>query len=632
MKYFDNLKLGRKLALLVCSTLIVLTCGSVALVQYMRQTMIDARIVELRALTDSALALAGNLQQRVEKGEISRDDAVREFTRIARTLVYDHGQGYIFAYRMDGIAVAMPDLAMVGSNRLDVLVGGRPVVREIREAVRPTGSGVIQYDFTRPNTTVAVPKLSYAAMFPAWDMFVGTGVYIDDLEAQIATLRFNVLLGVAGVAGLLVSLAWAISRRITRPIGRLQGSLKNIADGNLTMAVPHTDRKDEVGSMAQAVAVLKDGMANARLLEQQQHEMSARRAAEDEHLRANAERAAAAGAAKLVVESIGAGLHRLAAGDLSFRLNNDLPAAYRQLGDDYQVAVEQLRGLLTAIVENTTAMRSSTGEIANAADDLSRRTEQQAASLQETAAALEEITCTVRKTAEGSMRASLTISKTKVDADLSGEVVRKAVGAMDNIEKSSKEITQIIGVIDEIAFQTNLLALNAGVEAARAGDAGRGFAVVASEVRALAQRSASAAKEIKALISSSAEQVGFGVKFVGEAGQSLGRIVLQVSEITEAVSEMAAAAREQANGLHEVNTGINHMDQVTQQNAAMVEQSTAACHSLAQETEELVRLTSRFQLGDSATETVNTASWAKSSRAPETTVVPLLAPKLRQRA
>jgi methyl-accepting chemotaxis protein len=175
-------------------------------------------------------------------------------------------------------------------------------------------------------------------------------------------------------------------------------------------------------------------------------------------------------------------------------------------------------------------------------------------------------------------------------------VVRQAVGAMGNIEKSSREISQIIGVIDEIAFQTNLLALNAGVEAARAGDAGRGFAVVASEVRALAQRSASAAKEIKALISSSAEQVGFGVKFVGEAGQSLDRVVTQISGITDAIAEMASAAKEQANGLHEVNTGINQMDQVTQQNAAMVEQSTAACHSLAQQTDELAGFTAQFRI------------------------------------
>ena len=332
------------------------------------------------------------------------------------------------------------------------------------------------------------------------------------------------------------------------------------------------------------------------MLKVEQAEAGARRAAEDERVRIEAEQAAAAEAARIVVGSIGEGLARLAEGDLTFRLDTKLPQAYERLRIDLNAAMDRLQGVVRGIITNTGALRLGAGEVAQAADDLSRRTEHQAATLEQTAAALEEITSTVRKTAESSMRASQTISQTKVDAEKSGEVVRQAVGAMDNIEKSSREISQIIGVIDEIAFQTNLLALNAGVEAARAGDAGRGFAVVASEVRALAQRSASAAKEIKALISSSTQQVGFGVKFVGEAGQSLGRIVTQISEITDAVSEMANAAKNQANGLEEVNTGINNMDQVTQQNAAMVEQSTAACHSLAQQTSELAGIAAQFRI------------------------------------
>jgi methyl-accepting chemotaxis protein len=596
MKYFDNLKLRWKLALLVCSTLIVLMCASAGMLIYMHRTMVDARVAELRAITDGAISFAGSLQRRVEKGELSRDAAIAEFAKSARSFVYDHGQGYIFAYTMDGVAIALPDPAQIGTNRLDILVNGRPVIHEIRDAVRPTGSAVIKYDFTRPGTTVAIPKLSYAAMVPGWDMFIGTGVYIDDLEAQIASLLLKVMLGVTGTAILLASLAWMISRRITGPIGSLQDTLKHITDGHLAIAVPHTDRSDEVGSMAKAVAVMKEGIANAQLIEHQQQEVSARRAVEDEQIRAAAERAAAADAAKLVVSSIGAGLAHLAEGDLTFRLHSELPPAYEKLRLDLNAAMEQLQSVVRGIISNSSALRSGASEVAQAADDLSRRTGQQAATLEQTAAALEQITSNTRKTAEGSMRASLTISQTKADVESSGDVMRQAVVAMDNIEKSSTEISHIIGLIDEIAFQTNLLALNAGVEAARAGEAGRGFAVVASEVRALAQRSAGAAKEIKALISSSAEQVGFGVKFVGEAGQALERIVIQISEITDAVSEMAKAAKEQANGLHEVNTGINHMDQVTQQNAAMVEQSTAACHSLAQKTEELAGMAAQFRI------------------------------------
>jgi methyl-accepting chemotaxis protein len=275
-----------------------------------------------------------------------------------------------------------------------------------------------------------------------------------------------------------------------------------------------------------------------------------------------------------------------------------LPGDYDKLRLDLNATTGQLQSAMTTIVGSVDTIRSGTAEIARASDDLARRTEMQAASLEQTAAALDMITTTVRSTAEGALRASLTVAQTKGDAEQSGRVVREAVGAMDNIEQASQKISQIIGVIDEIAFQTNLLALNAGVEAARAGDAGRGFAVVASEVRALAQRTATAANEIKTLISSSAKQVGIGVKLVGEAGQSLDRIVAQVTEITSAVSDMARSAKDQANGLHEVNAGIHHMDQVTQQNAAMVEQSTAATHALAQETTELGRLIGSFKIAD----------------------------------
>jgi methyl-accepting chemotaxis protein len=250
---------------------------------------------------------------------------------------------------------------------------------------------------------------------------------------------------------------------------------------------------------------------------------------------------------------------------------------------------------MSAISADIQAIHAATGEIATAADDLSRRTERQASSLEETAAALEEITITVEKTAEGAKHAREVVSTTKVDADKSADVVREAMTAMSGIDTSSKQISQIIGVIDEIAFQTNLLALNAGVEAARAGDAGRGFAVVASEVRALAQRSAEAAKEIKSLISASTAQVDQGVRLVAQTGEALGRIVAQVIEINGVIADIAASAQEQATGLQQVNIAIIEIDQVTQKNVAMVEETTAASHALADQTEELGRLISRYR-------------------------------------
>ena len=278
-----------------------------------------------------------------------------------------------------------------------------------------------------------------------------------------------------------------------------------------------------------------------------------------------------------------------------FRIDEAFPPEYEKLRTDFNGAMANLQQTMQVVSANAAAIRSGTGEISSAADDLSRRTEQQAASLEETAAALDEITATVRKTAEGSSHAKEVVSTAKTDAELSSGIVRRAIEAMGGIEKSAGQIGQIIGVIDEIAFQTNLLALNAGVEAARAGDAGRGFAVVASEVRLLAQRSADAAKEIKALILASSQQVDQGVDLVGETGKALARIVAQVGEIDGIVGEIAASAQEQATGLDQVNTAINQMDQVTQQNAAMVEQSTAASHALSRETEELSRLIAGFR-------------------------------------
>jgi methyl-accepting chemotaxis protein len=300
------------------------------------------------------------------------------------------------------------------------------------------------------------------------------------------------------------------------------------------------------------------------------------------------------------VNQIATALSRLTVGNLQHRIEAEFIPALDRLRVDFNASMESLEQSMLSISANTHAIRSGTGEISSAADDLSRRTEQQASSLEETAAALEQITATVKKTAEGAKHARDVVSTAKVDADKSGDVVREAMTAMTGIEKSSKQISQIIGVIDEIAFQTNLLALNAGVEAARAGDAGRGFAVVASEVRALAQRSAEAAKEIKGLISASTAQVDQGVSLVTQTGKALERIVAQVVEINAIITDIAASAQEQATGLQQVNAAVNEMDKVTQQNAAMVEETTAASHSLAGETEELARLIWRYQTRQAA--------------------------------
>ncbi|HEY1856371.1 methyl-accepting chemotaxis protein [Acidocella sp.] len=411
----------------------------------------------------------------------------------------------------------------------------------------------------------------------------------------VMTTLIAVLLGLAAVmlGGFYAVRAWVAS-----PIKGLQSTMGKLAGGNLQASVEGAERRDEIGGMARAVQVFKEaGLEKVRLEEAAGH---AAAQAEAERARNEAERAEVARQQQFVVDSVATGLAKLSGGDLLFRLTAAFSSEYEKLRGDFNAAMEALQGTMKAIATNAQGVQGGAGEITQASDDLSRRTEQQAASLEETAAALDQITATVRRTAEVANEARDLVSTSKVDAERSGAVVRDTVQAMSGIETSSKQIGNIIGVIDEIAFQTNLLALNAGVEAARAGDAGRGFAVVATEVRALAQRSADAAKEIKTLISASGQQVETGVKLVSETGQALGRIVTQVTQLNGLVVELAASAKEQATGLGEVNSAVNQMDQVTQQNAAMVEQATAASHSLANEAEELARLVGQFRIGEDA--------------------------------
>ena len=414
-----------------------------------------------------------------------------------------------------------------------------------------------------------------------------------------ATLASEVVLGASLVTLLaVIGLSIASLLGIKRGINGIAGATETLAAGDHGVDLDRLRRKDELGAIVRGLAVFKENQERLTALRTEQEESQAREAAMREQV--ERERAAAAEAQAAVVRALADGLSRLSNGDLTLRVDQPFSAEYEQLRADFNAAVERLQQAMQVIASNATQIGSSADEIASASDDLSRRTEQQAASLEETAAALDQITVTVRKSAEGAQTARTAVQTAKSGAAEGGEIVRQAVLAMGEIEKSANQISQIIGVIDEIAFQTNLLALNAGVEAARAGEAGKGFAVVASEVRALAQRSADAAKEIKTLISASSQQVGEGVALVGRTGEALQQMVAQVEQIDSLVSEIASSAQEQATGLNEVNSAVNQMDQVTQQNAAMVEQSTAATHALRGEAGELRRLIGEFRVGEAA--------------------------------
>jgi len=500
------------------------------------------------------------------------------------------GEGTVMLVSPGGNWVSHPDKALRtkpytegGLEDLKALLAGGPAhaVDRIRD-----GRG---REVRRFFTPASVPGIE-----GRWSLV--TDIPTSAISGPADRLAFALMAGGLAILGLvLCALLTMTSIFVRRPLARITGAVNALSAGRYEDPIRGTELKDEIGSIARALEGFRHDLAETGRL--RTDEERARTQADAERTRNEAMQRANAEAQEQVVSSVGQGLDRLAGGDLTFRLTGEFPPEYRKLRDDFNAAMGQLQDTMKVIVGNAAGIRSTTDEISHAADDLSRRTEHQAASLEETAAALDEITATVRRSAEGANQAKGAVDRTRQGAEESGRVVGQAVQAMQQIEQSSTEISQITGVIDEIAFQTNLLALNAGVEAARAGDAGKGFAVVAQEVRALAQRSAEAAKEIKALIASSSEQVGQGVKLVGQTGEALRRIVGEVAEINALVTEIAASSHEQATGLAQVNTAVNQMDQVTQQNAAMVEESTAASHSLAQEATALSTLVSRFDIG-----------------------------------
>ncbi|SNS29554.1 methyl-accepting chemotaxis protein [Sphingomonas laterariae] len=400
--------------------------------------------------------------------------------------------------------------------------------------------------------------------------------FVEAMAANEST-QFWTKMGMAlAMIAALAALSWRLMALLKRTrtaiaddLASASNALKDIAEGRLDITIGGAGRSDEIGDLARAAVELRNVSRAKRDADRGMTEM---------------------------VDTVGFGLRRMAEGELDVRIDT-LPEGYETLRHDFNAAAEQLRDAISGVLQSADSIHTGAGEISQASDDLSRRTEQQAASLEETAAAMDQITSAVRETAKGAAHANRTVAEAHDDAEQGGRIVREAVVAMGEIERSAQEIAQIIGVIDGIAFQTNLLALNAGVEAARAGDAGKGFAVVANEVRALAQRSADAAKDIKGLIGASSKQVESGVQLVGQTGEALDRIVAKVAEIATLATQISASAEAQAASMQQVNTAVADMDKMTQQNAAMVEESTAAARSLASEADQLAALVQRFKVG-----------------------------------
>lgn len=415
---------------------------------------------------------------------------------------------------------------------------------------------------------------------------VGTLVTSWTLQPVLTQIRQNVLFDVAISVCLLIAMVlvslWVLRRTITTPLTDVGASLRAIADGELSTHVAHSTRGDEIGRFARDLNDLRERL-----------DLAAQADAEREEARAEQSR---------VVSTVGDALDRLAQGDLSERIDDPFPQDYETLRNNINATADALSDVLHNVTSLSTRIRDGLGALSSEADDLSGRTESQAATLEETAAALEQLTQSVKQSAHGARDIARAVDDARTEAEASGRVVEDTSQAMAQIENSSGQIAQIIGVIEDIAFQTNLLALNAGVEAARAGEAGRGFAVVASEVRALAKRSSEAAKEIKTLISNSTQHVSEGAELVSQAGNALTSIVAKVSTMATRVSEMANAVEEQSAGIGEINIGVSHLDQMTQQNALMAGQSSSSAAGLRENADDLGMLVARFTLSNTASE------------------------------
>ncbi|WP_426235651.1 methyl-accepting chemotaxis protein [Pararhizobium sp. DWP1-1-3] len=461
--------------------------------------------------------------------------------------------------------------------------------RMVEEGAAPEAFDAIDdaIDGAGERMTLSLSKLSEeAGELLVSRLTEATAVSAESILLQLA-------LGLAAMASLL-SLLYFHGNVLRRGIFSVRDSMQRILKGDDQASVDGVARGDELGEMARAVEMFR--MA---AIEKQGLELSAAASRNEHEVERGARDAASAEEAHQVqraVTALGQGLNRLSDGNLTATIDQPFRHDLESLRQDFNHTVEKLQGVLSNVHENSSSIQSNSRQMRGAADDLAKRTEQQAASLEETSAALDQITVTVRSATQRAEEASRMVGETRNNAEESGRIVREAVEAMARIENASSEIGKIINVIDEIAFQTNLLALNAGVEAARAGEAGKGFAVVAQEVRELAQRAAGAAKDIKVLVGRSSSEVGTGVKLVQATGEALGRIGTDVARINEHMTSIVNAAREQSVGLQEINTAIGQLDQMTQQNAAMVEQTNAASHTLAQDADGLTALIGQFQL------------------------------------
>jgi len=514
MKILNDLSIAKKSWLLVGFVVVCMSVGGIMLLAMKKDAVESEKRLATKHVVEVATGVAAHYEALARAGRMSTQEAQARAIAEIKSLRYQ-GQEYFWINDMHPRMVMHPTLPDLDGKDLTEQKDptGKPLYVEFVNTVKASGSGYLSYMWPKPGSDQPVSRLSYVQGFEPWGWIIGSGIYVDEVDAAFWAGVWK--LG-GGVFGVLVGLAFVVqivTRGITRPIQQAVGLADAIASGDLTTEL-NVRSRDEIGQLIASLKTMQDRLV---------------------------------------------------------------------------MTVSEFR----AASETVSA---AAGEIASGNADLSSRTESQASSLEETASSLEELTSTVKQNADGAHHASKLVSSTAVIAEEGGKVVEKVIGTMASIKESSRKIADIIGVIDGIAFQTNILALNAAVEAARAGEQGRGFAVVASEVRNLAQRSASAAKEIKALISDSVEQVEAGRKLVDEAGDAMDDIVTSVQLAADIIGGTAEASKEQSLGIEQINQAVGQMDEMTGQNAALVEQAAAASESMLEQARKLARLVDTFKL------------------------------------
>ncbi len=508
-----NLKITPKLGILVGVTLLGLCAAGVLAGYLMQREMLNGRVEQTRAIVDMARNMALGLQKQVAAGQMTKEAAIAEFSKRGNTLTFDNNNGYVFAYTMDGIAVLAPVADQVGQNRLDVDTGGRKLVRELRDGILKDGEVTLRYEYRRPGQEELIRKFSYAVPIPGWNMFVGTGAYLDDLDTRMKPLAWLLGFAILGIGLVAGSIAWLIGRSISKPLGQLGDRMQQLAEGKLDGEIPGIGRGDEIGAMAATVQIFKDNAVRIRGLEQKE-------------------------------------------ADVQARADADRRAAMEQIAGDFERSVT---GIVRSVSTAAAGMQTTAQSMTTTASDASARAATVSAASQRSsdnvgtvASAAEELSSSVTEISRQVARSSEIASKAVSDA----ERTNATVGALST---GAEKIGEVVKLIHSIAAQTNLLALNATIEAARAGDSGRGFAVVASEVKALANQTAKATEEISSQVAAMQASTSEAVASIGGITETISQMSEITLSISTAVEQQGGATREIAKNIQSVAAGSNEI-------------------------------------------------------------------------